>query len=128
MTRTQAEMEAAYDAERSGAAYIKPTDEQAIADWIDTLLVPEDTDGIISALDGDRRRIDERFDRVIDAVAELPDSQRQIAVALWEGFLAGVAIEEADNKESPGSIVKMLEDIEDHFDRKATRTAPLAGA
>jgi hypothetical protein len=28
---------------------------------------------------------------VIDAVFDLPDAQRNQAIALWEGFLAGVA-------------------------------------
>ena len=32
--------------------------------------------------------IDPRFDRVVDAVIELPDAQRAMAIALWKGFLA----------------------------------------
>jgi hypothetical protein len=69
-------------------------DEQAIVTWImqQTACGSENTDGIIAVLeDGERRRIDERFDRCIDAVAELPDSQRAQAISLWEGFLAGCA-------------------------------------
>jgi hypothetical protein len=184
MTLTQAEMEARYDAERSGTAYAKPagdlitatleylaTDEQAVAAWIDqhvsitheygeeyactnyiagsiritrqhngyvptggtpnmleiggqsidmpwTLPMlqqvhtdlgrllsdarvvaalesePEATDDMIAILEeidgGERKGIDARFDRCIDAVAELPDAQRAIAISMWEGFLAGV--------------------------------------
>ena len=41
---------------------------------------------------GERRAIDERFDSVIDRVADLQDSQRQAAITMLEGFLTGVAI------------------------------------
>jgi hypothetical protein len=56
--------------------------------------LPEATDDMISILEeidgGERSGIDARFDRCIDAVAELPDAQRAQAIALWEGFLSGV--------------------------------------
>jgi hypothetical protein len=87
-----------YHTERDGTLYAKDIpisdDEQAICTWI-LEQQAEDTDAIISILDdidgGERRRIDVHFDRVIDAVAELPDAQRAQAIALWEGFLAGCA-------------------------------------
>lgn len=108
---TEAEMIARYDAERTGAIYTKPeprsaqfndgyrdgltlgaaiftADDQMIADWIDTHL-PVAADELT---DDARRTIDLDFDRIIDRVAELPDHQRRVAIALWEGLLAGVAI------------------------------------
>jgi hypothetical protein len=56
----------------------------------------ENTAAIISILeqiDGGEQDegIDPRFDRVIDAVFDLPDHQRAQAIAVWEGFLAGIA-------------------------------------
>jgi hypothetical protein len=67
--------------------------EGAVAAWIDRQR--EDTDTMIAILEeldgGDEKLIDERFDRVVDAIAELPEAQRAQAIALWEGFLAGVA-------------------------------------
>jgi hypothetical protein len=73
--------------------------EQAICTWIDQQAgEPEATDDMIAILeeiDGGeaeaRKGIDARFDRVIDAVAELPDAQRAQAIAMWEGFLVGCA-------------------------------------
>jgi hypothetical protein len=81
------------------AAAIANGDEQAIAAWIDQQAgEPEATDDMIAILeeiDGGeaeaRKGIDARFDRVIDAVAELPDVQRAQAIAMWEGFLVGCA-------------------------------------
>jgi hypothetical protein len=109
MTLTQAEMEAKYDSERTGAIYLKPathcdrcgsviTDDQiAIAREADRLIAAdesEDTDAIASILEdmdgGERRRIDERMDTVVDQLFGLPDAQRAQAIGWLEGFVAGV--------------------------------------
>jgi hypothetical protein len=107
--RTDAER--AYDSQRDGSIYVKPeprspqftagfadglalggaiftADDQMIADWIDTHL-PAAADELT---DDARRAVDLDFDNVIDRVADLPDHQRRVAIALWEGFLSGTAV------------------------------------
>jgi len=62
--------------------------------------------------------IDERFDRAIDGLDDLPEARRAAGLSLVEGFLTGVAMASRDEQESPESLVKLLEKIEAHFERK----------
>jgi uncharacterized Zn finger protein (UPF0148 family) len=72
-----------------------------IAAFIESHKSDEEIDQIIDILEkvearygDDDEGIDPRFDRVVDAVFDLPDAQRDQAICLWEGFLAGIAASE----------------------------------
>jgi hypothetical protein len=113
-TDPRTEAERRYDAERDGSLYRKPAslmlavagfieqyenaDHTALAQEADRIIAdtpidPTEEAAITALLEEFEAHLDPlgaRFDAVVDGVFDLPDAQRAQAIALWEGFLAGV--------------------------------------
>jgi hypothetical protein len=76
--RTEAEMEARYDAERDGSAYIKPAPE-SIRDWIDRRLADEQAPSFIGAV---LEYLSDAESRAIDILLT-PEQADEQAIADW---------------------------------------------
>lgn len=98
------------------------TDDRVLATFDGEPAAPDDMADILTEIDGgDRTLLDERFDTVIDQVFELEDAQRAQAVALWEGFVAGVSA--ATEITIAGDVDEVIADYHDTKRRAQERLA-----